>query len=150
MVCYRFTAKVLRVLESTSKPYRASRHTNKNSPENSREPLKNRARGNYFEELALEFFKKKNLTVRLRNHRVWGVEHDFIVSNNFGEIIFVEVKSLSHIDDLHWRIKASQKKRLLRSAQAFLQGNSAKSLGVWLLAIEDGGRTHFLPLRDDS
>lgn len=79
---------------------------------------------------------------------MWGVEHDFIVTNNFGEILFVEVKSLRHVDDLSWRLKDAQKKRLLRSAQAFLQSNSGKSLGVWLLAIEASGRCHFMPLAD--
>lgn len=103
---------------------------------------KSRHYGSQVEDWALEFFKTHSLRVLYRNKKIWGVEHDFVVINKASEVLFVEVKSLSRVEDLAWRIKPRQKHRLLRSAAAFMAHYPGKSRGLWLLALERGTNGH--------
>lgn len=98
------------------------------------------------ERRAIEFFNRNNLEICAYKKKIFGVEHDYVVKNSKGEIFFVEVKSLACPEDLVWRVSPRQKARLLRSAQGFIDSHRLHSRGVWLLAIENSGQMHFLPL----
>lgn len=116
------------VLRSTFKPY------------NSREY------GRSVESRAADYFVKNSYKILYRNKKIWGVEHDFVLLNTKNEVLFVEVKSLRSIADLCWRVKPRQQQRLMRSAAAFVSQHRIVSRGVWVFALEESGRCHFLPL----
>jgi len=68
---------------------------------------------------ALEYFLKQNLYFLYHNKKVSGVEIDLIFLDQKGNIIFIEVKSLSQRGLVEGRLYKKQEERLLKAKLFF-------------------------------
>ncbi len=103
-----------------------------------------REKGNAGEDLGVDYLKGRGFRIVARNYRTRFGEID-IVAEHGGELVFVEVRSLSsssgHLPEE--TIGFEKQKRLSLTAQAYLQENRLEDRVARfdILAIEIDGRT---------
>ena len=90
----------------------------------------NRQKGNDAEELAVNFFKKKNYVILKRNFRYGQVAEIDIVAKDGDYLVFIEVKSgnTKYLNSLLETITPQKQKKLRIAATAFLQFNNIVNL----------------------
>lgn len=79
--------------------------------------LSSKERGSFCEEKVLQHFRSQGFKLVQRNQKIIGIEIDLIFY--FKNYIMVEVKSLSSFEQIAFRLKKSQKSRLLRAREYF-------------------------------
>lgn len=75
--------------------------------------------GKIGEELIIGYYEERGYEILETNYTIPGGELDVIAQKN-GEIVFVEVKVVDHIDDLMWYIKPQKLKFLEKTIQDYM------------------------------
>lgn len=73
--------------------------------------------GGWFEGVVARYFRRRGYRVLGRNNRVCGVEIDLVLFRE--HFVFVEVKSLSRVENIDFRLSYGQTRRLLRARQCY-------------------------------
>ena len=69
--------------------------------------------------ICIEYFENLNYKLIAQRSSSAGVEIDLIFKDECNEIHFVEVKTRSKFSEINFSVSGSQKKRLLKSMQAW-------------------------------
>lgn len=100
--------------------------------------MNKRSQGNEGEEIALQAYLDDGYSLLDRNYTIRGGEIDLIVQNK-DHLVFVEVKVVDSIEDLHNYITWAKLKHITKTIQRYLRTNPTdKTIQIDVVFVQQG------------